>query len=209
MLTAESLQLLQPRSIQTPFQFDQYRMKISCVIHSLNGGGAERVMAGLSSRLQAKGHAVTLITLDDARCDRHEVDPRVSRRPLDVMRHSRSKFAAIANNFRRVHAVRKAIRDSQPDVVLSFCDATNVLTLLATRGLGFPVVVSERSDPGTQLLAWPWSRLRPMLYRRANDVIVLTQTAADAVAAWCKNPDRKSTRLNSSHGGISRMPSSA
>ncbi len=163
-------------------------MKISCVIHSLNGGGAERVMAGLSSRLQAKGHAVTLITLDDGRCDRHEVDPRVSRRPLAVMRHSRSKLAAIANNFRRIHAVRKAIRDSQPDVVLSFCDATNVLTLLATQGLGFPVVVSERSDPETQLLAWPWSRLRPMLYRRADDVIVLTQTAADAVAAWCKNP---------------------
>ena len=28
-------------------------------------------------------------------------------------------------------------------------------------------------------------------------------------AAWNKIADRKSTRLNSSHGGISRMPSSA
>jgi len=163
-------------------------MKISCVIHSLNGGGAERVMAGLSSRLQAKGHVVTLITLDDGRSDRHEVDPPVDRRPLDVMCNSRSKLAAITNSWRRVAAVRKAIRDSRPDVVLSFCDATNVLTLLATRGLGFPVVVSERSDPDKQSLSWPWSQLRPPLYRRADDVIVLTKTAADAVNTWCQNP---------------------
>ena len=163
-------------------------MKITCVIHSLNGGGAERVMAGLSGRLQAKGHAVTLITLDDGRSDRHEVDSRVTRRPLAVMRHSRSRLAALVNGFRRVTAVRKAIRDSKPDVVLSFCDSTNVLTLLATRWLKLPVVVSERSDPEKQSLSWPWSRLRPTLYRRADQVIVLTRTAADAIASWCQKP---------------------
>jgi GalNAc-alpha-(1->4)-GalNAc-alpha-(1->3)-diNAcBac-PP-undecaprenol alpha-1,4-N-acetyl-D-galactosaminyltransferase len=163
-------------------------MKITCVIHSLNGGGAERVMAGLSSRLQAKGHLVTLITLDDGQNDRHEVDSRVTRRPLAVMRQSETKLAALLNSLRRIKVVRQAIRGSKPDVVLSFCDATNVLTLIATRGLACPVVVSERSDPQKQSLSWPWSKLRPRLYRHADDVIVLTKTAADAVAPWCRKP---------------------
>ncbi|MEP1645036.1 glycosyltransferase, partial [Rhodopirellula bahusiensis] len=61
------------------------KMKIACVIHSLDGGGAERVMAGLASRLANRAHSVTLITLDDGSHDRHEVDSSVSRQPIDVL----------------------------------------------------------------------------------------------------------------------------
>lgn len=160
-------------------------MKITSVIHSLNGGGAERVMAGLVTRLQGRGHQCTLITLDDATQDRHAVDPAVTRRPLDVMRNSSSRWSAVTNNLRRVATLRRAIAESKPDVVLSFCDVTNVLTLLATRGLRVPVVVSERSDPAKQKLSWPWSTLRPRLYRHAAQVIVLTHTAATEVKPWC------------------------
>lgn len=160
-------------------------MKITSVIHSLNGGGAERVMAGLVTRLQRRGHQCTLITLDDATRDRHAVDPAVTRRPLDVMRNSRSRWSAVTNNLRRTAKLRRAIVQSKPDVVMSFCDVTNVLTLLATRGLRVPVVVSERSDPAKQKLPWPWSTLRPSLYRHAVQVIVLTQTAAAEVKPWC------------------------
>jgi GalNAc-alpha-(1->4)-GalNAc-alpha-(1->3)-diNAcBac-PP-undecaprenol alpha-1,4-N-acetyl-D-galactosaminyltransferase len=69
-------------------------------------------------------------------------------------------------------------------VVLSFCDRTNVLTLLATRGTAIPVVVSERSDPAAQAMPWPWSWLRTKLYRRAGAVVVLTSAAAATVAPW-------------------------
>jgi glycosyltransferase involved in cell wall biosynthesis len=161
------------------------RMKITSVIHSLNGGGAERVMAGLVTRLQRRGHSCTLITLDDATQDRHAVDPAVTRRPLDVMRNSSSRWSAVTNNLRRAATLRRAIAQSKPDVVLSFCDVTNVLTLLASRGLRVPVVVSERSDPKKQKLPWPWSTLRPRLYRHAARVIVLTDTAAAEVTPWC------------------------
>jgi GalNAc-alpha-(1->4)-GalNAc-alpha-(1->3)-diNAcBac-PP-undecaprenol alpha-1,4-N-acetyl-D-galactosaminyltransferase len=163
-------------------------MKITCIIHSLNGGGAERVMAGLASRLQSRGYQITLLTLDDGGKDKHETASEVKRVFLDVMRNSASKLAALSNNFHRVGLLRNAIRNSQPDVVLSFCDATNVLTLLATFGLSFPVIVSERSDPEKQTMSWPWGVLRPRLYRRAAGVIVLTDTAAAAVAPWCKRP---------------------
>ncbi len=161
-------------------------MKITCVIHSLHGGGAERVMAGLASRLQARGHEVSLITLDDGRDDLHEVDAGVVRIPLKVMTRSRGLVSSTLNTIRRIRMLRRAVRCSNATVVLSFCDATNVLVLLATRGLGVPVVVSERSDPAMQLLPWPWRSLRPKLYRFADEVVVLTKTAAKVISPWCK-----------------------
>jgi len=162
-------------------------MNITCVIHSLDGGGAERVMAGLASRLRSRGHGVTLITLDDGREDRHTVDPAVRRVLLDVAATSRSTFSAIANNLSRINALRAAIRQSKPDVVLSFCDSTNVLVMIATRGLGIRTIVSERSDPKMQTMREPWSMMRRRLYRRAEAVVVLTRDAAKTVAPWCRN----------------------
>ena len=42
------------------------------------------------------------------------------------------------------NAMDAAIAASAPEVVISFMDRTNVLTMLATRGLGLPVVVSDQ-----------------------------------------------------------------
>ncbi|HBJ34091.1 MAG TPA: glycosyltransferase [Planctomycetaceae bacterium] len=161
-------------------------MRIVSVIHSLNGGGAERVMARLVSMLSDRGHDVTLITLDDGESDRHEVGPGVQRVHLNVMRNSENKLAGLIATATRVKALRAAMKRSRPDVVLSFCDVTNVLTLLASRFWSVPVVVSERSDPAAQVIAAPWAQLRPKLYRRAAAVVVLTDAAASTVSPWCR-----------------------
>ncbi len=159
-------------------------MRITCVIHSLSGGGAERVMAGLASALASRGHQVHLITLDDGKQDRHTLLESVTRHCLNQMAPSRSWADRIANTATRLRSLRAAIRQSQPQVVLSFCDVSNVMTLAATRGLGLSVVVSERSDPAQQRLPQPWSLLRPRLYARAQAVVVLTKTAQQHVASW-------------------------
>lgn len=163
-------------------------MKITCVIHSLAGGGAERVMAGLASSLAQRNHRVTLITLGDAQQDRHTTAPAVRRIALDLLGPRRGPLSGVANNTRRATALRQAILATQPEVVLSFCDRTNVLTLLSLLGTSIPVVVSERSNPAAQLLPWPWSWLRTVLYRRAATVIALTPAAAKTVERWSRRP---------------------
>jgi len=163
-------------------------MKITCVIHSLNGGGAERVMAALASRLNDRGHEVTLITLDDGLHDRYIVGAEVHRIALGVMGESVHLPAALLATGRRIRALRRALKLSTPDVVLSFCDQTNALTLLASRCWSVPVVVSERSDPASQSMRTPWRQLRPYLYRYAKGVVVLTEAAATTVAPWCSSP---------------------
>lgn len=152
-------------------------LRIACVIHSLDGGGAERVMAGLASRLADRGHAVTLWTLDDGTHSRHSLSPAVDHRPLDIM----TTPAKRVSPFRRWRGLRSALSDDRCDVILSFCDSTNLWTLAATRGLGIPVVVSERSDPVRQTLSSIKTNLRSWLYRRAAAVVCLHDQTADVL----------------------------
>lgn len=163
-------------------------MRITAVIHSLHGGGAERVMANLVSQLAARGHQVTLITLDDGANDRYSVSRAVARVHVDSGRAATWRIARMLTAGKRLAGLRQAIRRSVPEVVLSFCDATNVSTLLATFGLTIPVVVSERSDPAAQKLAPAKAWLRRRLYPRAAAVVVLTQAAAETVAPWIRRP---------------------
>lgn len=163
-------------------------MRITCVIHSLSGGGAERVMAGLVSDFSGRGHTVCLITLDDGQHDRHDVPEGIQRICLSRSGNSGNIVQAILSNLKRIACLRRAIRNSRPDVVLSFCDRTNVLTLLATGLTKLPVVVSERSDPAQQRLGPFWGLLRRIQYRRASRLIALTATSADHMRRWHRLP---------------------
>lgn len=154
-------------------------MNIVCTIHSLDGGGAERVMAGLASRLAGRGHRVTLITLGDGTSERHQVADTVARRWLGQMRPRRGLIDGWRSMRRRAATLRQAIADETPDVVLSFCDRMNILTLMAARPLRVPVVISERSDPSQQKLGVLWEHLRRHTYRHATAIVALTETAAE------------------------------
>ncbi|TWT55039.1 alpha-1,4-N-acetyl-D-galactosaminyltransferase [Rubripirellula amarantea] len=158
-------------------------MKIACLIHSLDGGGAERVMAGLASRLANRSHQVTLITLDDGTSDRHRVNKCVQRLALNVMGPSRGKLSGAWNVLHRVHRIRTELAKVSPDVLLSFCDRTNVLAGLAVGPVKshghIPTVLSERSDPTRQKLPKLWRWLRRRAYRSADLIVTQTDDAAD------------------------------
>ncbi|QDT12595.1 glycosyltransferase family 4 protein [Planctomycetes bacterium K23_9] len=163
-------------------------MKIACIIHSLDGGGAERVMAGLASRLCDRGHEVVLVTLDNGVKNRHELSSAVRRVPLDLMRVSRSQLDRFFNSRRRVAMIRDSLLDQKPDVVLSFCDRTNIDVLSGLRNHSLPIVISERSDPSQQNLGRWWEYRRKSVYRRADRVVALTRSAADHLRPICSCP---------------------
>ncbi|MEM9644833.1 MAG: glycosyltransferase [Planctomycetota bacterium] len=168
-------------------------LRITAVIHSLDGGGAERVMAGLVSRLAERQsvdgsagqrrNVVTLVTLGDGSGERHEVSPAVRRVNLNAVTDSfptgiRGWCSRVRQKWKRHRLLGRAIRESNPDVVLSFCDAMNVSTLLATARAPFPVVVCERSDPRAQSLGRVGNALRRRLYRSAAAVVAQTHEQA-------------------------------
>ena len=154
--------------------------RITLVIPAIVSGGAERVMATLANHWAAGGRAVTLLTLDDGREPPFfPLNPAIDRRPLGIAGESGGALAAVRNNLSRIRRVRRAIAASKPDVVLSFLDTTNVLTLLATRGLGVPVVVEEHTDPSQKAIGH-WEPLRRLFYPRADRVVVLSEESRAA-----------------------------
>ena len=159
-------------------------LKLVCIIPSLNGGGAERVLSQLASMLAKREHDVTLITLDDGKHDRHLIAEQVRRLNLDVMTRSTrnqkaNAFVRLAQSIKRLSRLRSAFREIGPDVILSFCDQMNVMTLIAASRTGIPVVACERSDPRHQSLSQPWEWLRGSTYPNAFRVVALTQEVAE------------------------------
>ncbi len=143
------------------------------------------MIAMLASQLAARNHVVTLVTLDNGDKERHDVDERVQRIRLGVMRPSHHALDRLLNTAKRLAAIRRSIKKIAPHVVLSFCDQTNISVLAATRRLGIPVVISERSDPSQQKLGRVWEQARRSLYPRATKTIALTTSAATFLAPLC------------------------
>jgi GalNAc-alpha-(1->4)-GalNAc-alpha-(1->3)-diNAcBac-PP-undecaprenol alpha-1,4-N-acetyl-D-galactosaminyltransferase len=156
--------------------------RLTLITHALHSGGAERVLARLASHWAEQGRQVTLITLDDEQTDRYPLHPAVRRVGLSLLRPSRSAPDALLSNWRRVRRLRAAVGASRPDVVVSFTDHMNVLTLLASCGARWPVVIAERSDPRRQRMGRGWELLRRWTYPRCSVAVVQT----DAVGSYVR-----------------------
>jgi GalNAc-alpha-(1->4)-GalNAc-alpha-(1->3)-diNAcBac-PP-undecaprenol alpha-1,4-N-acetyl-D-galactosaminyltransferase len=155
--------------------------RLTLVIHALHGGGAERVLAVLASHWAASGRQVTLVTLDDQCSDEYPLHPEVSRVGLGGLRVSRSPWGAVIANFRRCRQLRSVIAASRPELVISFTDRMNVLTLLASARAPWPVLIAERSDPRRQRMPRVWEWLRRWTYPRCAAAVVQTETVASCV----------------------------
>src|SRR5437899_415320 len=147
-------------------------MRLTLVIASLRcGGGAERAMAILASAWAERGEDVTLITFDCDGAPSHPLHPRVQRQNLDRVASSKNLLQGLRRNWSRIRALRRAIRASRPDIVASLIDQTNVLTLIAARGFGVPVVIGEQIDPSRYDIGPIWTLLRRWLYPRADALV--------------------------------------
>jgi len=153
--------------------------RLTAVIGWLGAGGAERMMAILTNAWVERGWDVELVVTLARSADEQffDVDPRVSIRHLDLYRPSRGLGDAIRANLRRVRTLRRAIRASRPDAVLAFTLETNVLTVLASLGLGVPVVVEEHIFSSWPPLKLRWRLLRLATYPLASSVVALTPSA--------------------------------
>jgi glycosyltransferase involved in cell wall biosynthesis len=137
-------------------------------------------MTILANRWVAKGWEITLLSLDDGSIRPFfPLDPGVRHRPLGLLADSKHLWMGLCNNVKRLTTLRKAIRQTQADAVISFLESTNVLTLLATRGLGIPVIASELIEPSAYRIKPVWAWLRRRIYPLADRVIVLTSRAID------------------------------
>ena len=154
-------------------------MKITLVTPSLFCGGAERVVVSLAEGFQLDGHQVTVITGTEKNTDFYQLPPGVKRIPLGIMGISKNPLDAIRSNLKRVSALRKAIKSSEPDIVMAHLTETNILTVLATLRTKYPVLITEHCDPNLISYGRFWETLRRLVYPFATKLVNVSQGVED------------------------------
>ena len=121
---------------------------------------------------------MTILTADDGRRPSlYPLHPAVCWVPLGLQGASGNLLQALWRNFGRLAQLRRAIRSLHPDLVVSFLDTLNVKCLLATRGLGIPTLVSERTDPHGRSIGPAWTALRRLTYPWSHGLVVQSRHA--------------------------------
>ena len=154
-------------------------MKITIVTPSLAAGGAERSVVLLSAGFLNKKHDVRIVTLYPAATDAYALPEGAERVALDIAADSPTVIHGFFRNLKRLAALRKAIRATQPDVVISNMSQTNVLTRLALANTGFRVAMIEHSDPTMNAGNRIWKLLRRAVYPHAAQLVSVSHGISD------------------------------
>ena len=159
--------------------------KVAFFIDSLAGGGAERVMLNLANRYAVQGYAVDIVLAQRRGEYLNDVDERIRLIDLQVKRFWQYFFPLI-----------KYFRNEQPDVMLSATTILNLLAILTRKcsRVGVRLVVSEHIDIAS--FAERGALQRPkmvkqlirLLYPQADQVVAVSQGAANSLAAFAGLP---------------------
>lgn len=150
-------------------------MRLTLTTASLGAGGADRVLTEMVRWWAEKGWEITVLTTDDGSVPPFFPLPvGVAHVPMNTGSAYGGLAAALVKNIRAVGVLRREVRASRPQCVIAFGETCGVRAILAARGMGIPVIVSEHSVPdrlagvkGGRV----WNALRSMLYPFADAVV--------------------------------------
>ncbi|MBQ4157050.1 MAG: glycosyltransferase [Clostridia bacterium] len=116
------------------------KKKYLFVIRSMTGGGAERVVSVLASRMARKGSDISIIAYDRTEND-YPVDPAVK---MYYMPEAKRNLIGKAS---RITAMRRLIRQIQPDVIIPFVGTILFVAYLASLPEKIPFIRTVRNSP--------------------------------------------------------------
>jgi len=164
-------------------------LKLDLVISQLGPGGSERVLTTMANYWARQSKSIDLISFsDETQVPFYSLDVGIRHIPLGLSEDSRNGIMGAVNNLRRIRRVRRAIRKTSPNLVISFGDSTNAVVLLATMGLKLPVIVSERADPRLLASGRLWRAMCRIVYPFAARLVVQTPEAAQYYRVWQFRP---------------------
>ena len=161
-------------------------MNIAVLIATLGRGGAEGVVCRLANEWVHAGHQMTIVTyVNRGATSALFLDPRVNVTQLSLILQKSSDVPApsippIRQALRRLCKIRSLIRLLAPDAVAAFTTKINIIAIAATRGLGIPVVVSERSHPEAFGTGHIRSAARSLFYPFADAIVAQSTSLAKA-----------------------------
>ena len=146
---------------------------IALYISSMRKGGAERGIANLAQYFDEKGYRVVLVTTHKVEIE-YEVPENV-KRILSEPDRNELQGGRIRNFRMRFRKLRRIWKEEKPDVIVSFIGKNNIMALLTSLGMGIPVAVSVRGEPGEEYYNGMLRFLSRNLFRLADGVILQTK----------------------------------
>lgn len=172
-----------------PQEKENENMNILFLIGHIGHGGAENVVATLTSQLAQKGHRITLVT--HLKNQFYTVAPEVNL--IDVRKWEYDTFEGklpvrifkkIANRFKDYSNIKRIIREEKPDVTISFLAAWLWQLIFLCKDT--PLICAERNA-----MEYPHGRnnflTKRILYKRAYAVQVMSRYDK----AWLRNRYRR------------------
>lgn len=120
-------------------------MKVTLLIGSLTGGGAERVVCNLANYLADQGHEITVLTVSDKQT--YEIKDNV--RHVVLYGESKSKLPHMIINVIRLYRMNHYFRKENVDIYITFLPKLTKFILAQRRFIKCPIILAERADPGT------------------------------------------------------------
>lgn len=184
--------------------------RLALVVPSLSGGGAERVVQRLAAGFVNAGHAVTVITTT-SRPDFYELPSECERILVDVTGRPAGNALAFSSVWRvpiGLWKLRRALRATNADFIISFMEHVNVLCALLVGG-STRVVATEHINGSELAPGVVWRLLRRAAYLRLERLISVSE-GVDSCFAWLSE-FRRSVILNpiDDHSPSSQLPSGA
>jgi GalNAc-alpha-(1->4)-GalNAc-alpha-(1->3)-diNAcBac-PP-undecaprenol alpha-1,4-N-acetyl-D-galactosaminyltransferase len=169
-------------------------LNVTLVASSLAVGGAERVVQLLARGFDRHGHRVSLITTSTP-ADFYELPESVVRVRchLTGVEAGRGTIPwvfprAAARLLASLPRLRSLIACQSPDLVISFMDQINVITLAAAART-WHVVVTEHSDPRPRRVSPVMRALQRLAYPRALCLVSVSR-GVDEAFAWLPHQQR-------------------
>ncbi|OQX81545.1 MAG: hypothetical protein B6D61_00535 [Bacteroidetes bacterium 4484_249] len=164
----------------------EHPKKVCFIGRGLTGGGMERALTSLANYFAEHHYDVIILNLFDTEVfyELHReiqlIWPGINRKKLHRFVYATALLPYI----------RKEIKKTRPDVILSFGEWFNAYVILATRFLGVRLFITNRMGPMLKL-GFPLDNANRILYKYANGVIAQTQTAKEIIYKKTNNKNIK------------------
>ena len=150
-------------------------MKILFVIAALRNGGAERVLQVLANYF-ARANDVTIAILENDE-GRYKFSEKIKFLHLDVYKNG--------GRFDKYRILRECFKRERPSVIISFMDWTNVACVIASFGLGIPLICKAGFLAACAICAIKkQTRLRCLRAQTLSTIRDLSKTASSCITPF-------------------------
>lgn len=149
------------------------KKSIAFVLPNLNAGGAERVVCTLANLL-IKEFNVSIILLYKTESF-YELNPKINVSfCANTYNPATNIFQSLSNHFLLVKNLVKNLKFNKVDIVIGFLPVTNVYSIVASKILKIPNIISERANPNYSTLNRFWTIIRKITYPFSDCLVVQT-----------------------------------